>query len=59
MKKKPKTEVFTTSWGSKFTITYDEKLNKEDPRESEFVARKLKQANENLSRIKNLKDFYK
>ena len=59
MKKKPKKEVFTTSWGSKFTITYDEKLNKEDPRESEFVARKLKQANENLSRIKNLKDFYK
>ena len=59
MKKKPKTEVFTTFWGSKFTITYDEKLNKEDPRESEFVARKLKEANENLGRIKNLKDLYK
>ncbi len=59
MKKKPKTELFTTSWGSKITLIYDEKLNKIDPRESEFVSRKLKEANENLSRIKNLKDLCK
>jgi hypothetical protein len=59
MKKKPKTEVFTTSWGSKVTITYDENLKKVDPKESEFLTRKLKEANENLSRIKNLKDLYK
>lgn len=59
MKKKERTEVFTSSWGSKITLIYDENLNKVDPRESEFVARKLKEANENLSRIKNLKDLYK
>ena len=57
MKKKAKTEVFTTSWGSKFTITYDEKLNK--LKDKDFAPELLKQANENLSRIKNLNDFYK
>jgi hypothetical protein len=57
MKKKPKTEVFTTSWGSKFTITYDEKLNK--LKGKNLAPEILKEANENLSRIKNLKDLYK
>jgi hypothetical protein len=57
MKKKPKTEVFITSWGSKFTITYDEKLNK--LKDKDLAPEMLKKANENLSRITNLKDFYK
>jgi hypothetical protein len=57
MKKKPKTEVFTTSWGSKITLTVDEKLNK--LKGKDLAPELLKQANENLSRIKNLKDFYK
>lgn len=57
MKKKPKTEVFITSWGSKFTITYDEKLNK--LKGKNLAPEVLKEANENLSRIKNLKDLYK
>ena len=57
MKKKPKTEVFTTSWGSKITLTVDEKLNK--LKDKNLAPELLKAANENLSRIKNLKDFYK
>ena len=57
MKKKPKTEVFTTSWGSKITLTVDEKLNK--LKDKNLAPELQKAANENLSRIKNLKDFYK
>jgi hypothetical protein len=57
MKKKPKTEIFTTSWGSKITLTVDKRLNK--LKDKDLAPEMLKKANENLSRITNLKDFYK
>ena len=51
MKKKVKTEVFTTSWGSKITLTVDEKLN--ELKGKNLAPQKLEEANKALSRIKN------
>ena len=51
MKKKQKSEVFTTSWGSKITLTVDEKLNK--LKGKNLAPQKLEEANKALSKIKN------
>jgi hypothetical protein len=51
MKKKEKTEVFTTSWGSKITLTVDENLNK--LKGKNLAPKKLEETNKALSQIKH------